>query len=84
MSQKKESLRKIHFASDGYREFGLVDELNSDYEPTGRKLLKIKFDGTGMVEGVECPIQIHFSMLKVDGDLLLDDLLNLKRNEVKK
>ena len=84
MSQKKESLRKIHFISDGYREFVLVDELNSDYEPTGRKLIKIKFDGIGMVEGIECPIQIHFSMLKVDGDLLLDDLLNLKRNEVKK
>lgn len=78
------SLRKIHFISDGYREFALVDELDSDCEPTGRKLLKIKFDGVGIVEGIECPIQIHFSMLKVDGDLLLDDLLNLKRNEVKK
>ena len=83
MSQKKESLRKIHFVSGGYREFGLVDELNSDYEPSGRKLIKIKFDGKGIVEGVECPIQIHFSMDKIDGDLLLDDLLNLKRNEAK-
>lgn len=75
----KASLRKIHFDSDGYREFALTDVLNEDGEPTGIKRIKMKIDGVGIVQGIECPIQIHFSMDELEGDLLFDDLLHLKR-----
>ncbi len=77
----KASLRKIQFHSNGYREFGLIDEYDAVYEKTGRKILNMKLDGTGIIQGVKCPIQIQFTMDEIESDILFDDLLQLKRKK---